>query len=120
MQSQIDRRDKMNTQLNDDVNKAREKIERLLRNIEELQHSDSETQLQVRRLERDLREEREKSLRMERELDGWRALRVERGSVLGRGHVGAFSDAGSRRGSSVYGSGEVPQRMPSNTKGFLA
>lgn len=118
LQSQIERRDKMNSQLNDDVSKARDKIERLLRNIEELQHTDSETQLQVRRAERELREEREKSLRLERELEGWRALRVERGSVLGRSHVGAFSDAGSRRGSSVYG-GDIPQRMPSNTKGFL-
>ncbi|XRM38341.1 class II myosin [Aspergillus tubingensis] len=119
LQSQIERRDKMNSQLNDDVSKARDKIERLLRNIEELQHADSETQLQVRRAERELREEREKSLRLERELEGWRALRVERGSVLGRSHVGAFSDAGSRRGSSVYGAGDIPQRMPSNTKGFL-
>ncbi|KKK18602.1 hypothetical protein AOCH_005613 [Aspergillus ochraceoroseus] len=120
LQSQIDRRDKMNTQLNDDLNRGREKIERLLKNIEELQQSESESQLQARRAERESREEREKVLRLERELNGWKALRVERGgSALGRSHVSAFSDTGSRRGSGVYSSGDVPQRMPSNTKGFL-
>ncbi|EKV12974.1 Myosin type II heavy chain, putative [Penicillium digitatum PHI26] len=118
LQSQIDRRDKMNAQLNDDVNRARDKIERLLRNIEELQHNDSDAQLLARRAERDLREEREKALRLERELEGWKALRVERSSTIGRGAV-AFSDAGSRRGSAVYGSNDIPQRQPSNTKGFL-
>ncbi|KAJ5833403.1 hypothetical protein N7474_001714 [Penicillium riverlandense] len=117
LQSQIDRREKINAQLNDDVNKARDKIERLLRNIEELQHSDSETQLQARRAERELREEREKALRLERELEGWKALRVERGSTVSRAPLAALSDVGSRRGSGAYN--ELPQRKPSNTKGFL-
>ncbi|RMJ27364.1 heavy chain [Aspergillus sp. HF37] len=120
LQTQIERREKMNNQLNDDVSKARDKIERLLRNIEELQHSDSDAQLQARRSERELREEREKALRLERELDGWKILRAERGSAVGRGPMATFSDAGSRRGSgSVYGTGETPPRKPSNTKGFL-
>lgn len=120
LQSKIDRRDKMNTQLSDDINKARDKIERLLRNIEELQQGDTETQLQARRAERELREEREKALRLERELEGWKALRVERGSTVGRGGAMAtFSDVGSRRGSAAFGSAETPQRKPSNTKGFL-
>ncbi|CAG8418034.1 unnamed protein product [Penicillium salamii] len=118
LQSQIDRRDKMNAQLNDDVNRARDKIERLLRNIEEIQHNDSDAQLLARRAERELREEREKALRLEREIEGWRGLRVERGSVIGR-PTHNFSDAGSRRGSAVYGSNDIPQRHPSNTKGFL-
>lgn len=109
LQSQIDRREKMNAQLNEDINKSREKNDRLLRDIQELQEADSQTQLQARRAERELREEKEKSLRLARELEGWKGLRVERGSNL----------AGSRRGSGVYGAGEVPQRMPSNTKGFL-
>ncbi|KAJ5794925.1 hypothetical protein N7457_001524 [Penicillium paradoxum] len=118
LQSQIDRRDKVNTQLNDDLNRARDKIERLLRNIEELQHNDSDAQLLARRAERDLREEREKALRLERELEGWKALRGERGSTIGRG-IAAFSDNGSRCGSAAYGSNDIPQRQPSNTKGFL-
>lgn len=118
LQSQLERRDKLNAQLEEDVNKGREKIDRLLRNIEELQQSDSEAQLQIRRVERELREEREKVLRLERELDGLKPLRTERGSAIGRPHV-TFSDVGSRRGSSVYGASDLPQRMPSNTKGFL-
>lgn len=120
LQSQIDRRDKMNAQLNDDVNKSRDKIERLLRSIDELQQGDTETQLQARRAERELREEREKALRLERELEGWKALRVERGSsTISRSTIAALSDVGSRRGSVVSGSNDTSQRKPSNTKGFL-
>ncbi|OOQ85685.1 myosin type II heavy chain [Penicillium brasilianum] len=115
LQSQIDRRDKMNTQLNDEVNKARDRIERLLKSIEELQQGDTETQLQARRAERDLREEREKVLYLERELEGWRA----RGASIGRSPMVALSDAGSRKGSAAYGYDTTPQRKPSNTKGFL-
>ncbi|KAL2002862.1 hypothetical protein VTN02DRAFT_5699 [Thermoascus thermophilus] len=121
LQAQIERRDKTNAQLTEDIAKSREKIERLLQTIEELQSSDSQNQLQARRAERDLREEREKSLRLERELEGWKALRAERGSAVGR-NMPALSDIGSRRGSGVFGpngQGEVPQRQASNTKGFL-
>ncbi len=116
LQSQIERREKMNSQLEEDVNRGREKVERLLKSIDELQQSESDSQLQARRAERELREEREKSLKLERELNGWKALRVERG--VGRSHV-TFSDTGSRRGSGAYTTGDLPQRMPSNTKGFL-
>lgn len=76
--------------------------------------------MQARRAERELREEREKALRLERELEGWKALRVERGSsTISRSPMAALSDVGSRRGSAVYGSVDTPQRKPSNTKGFL-
>ncbi|KAL1958711.1 hypothetical protein VTO42DRAFT_4054 [Malbranchea cinnamomea] len=132
LQSQIERRDKMNAQLTDDIAKARDKIERLLQTIDELQTSDSQNQIQARRAERELREEREKSARLERELEGWKALRIERGSAFGgrAGTHGALSElgerfSGSRRGSGVFvGSGpngliEVPQRKTSNSKGFL-
>lgn len=132
LQSQIERRDKLNAQMTEDVAKSRDKIERLLKNIDELQTSDSQSQIQARRAERELREEREKSLRLERETEGWKALRIERGSAFGgrTGTHGALSElgerfGGSRRGSGVFvGSGangpiEVPQRKASNTKGFL-
>ncbi|KAF3480115.1 uncharacterized protein GIQ15_05462 [Arthroderma uncinatum] len=125
LQTQIERRDKMNNQLTEDIGKSRDRIERLLQTIEELQTSDSENQLQARRADRELREEREKSLRLERELEGWKALRMERGSVAGKGPAyGGVSEMGdrfSRRGSGVYiGSGiEVPQRKMSTSKGFL-
>lgn len=131
LQSQIERRDKINVQLTDDISKSRDKVERLLRTIEELQSSDSENQLQARRAERELREEREKSLRLERELEGWKALRMERTAGIGRsGAFAAFNeerigDSDSRQGSGVYvgpaptGRIEIPQRKSSNTKGFL-
>ncbi|KAJ5759946.1 hypothetical protein N7520_007102 [Penicillium odoratum] len=119
LQAQIDRREKINGQLNEELNKGRDKIERLLRNIDELQQVDTETQMQARRAERELREEREKALRLERELEGWKALRVERTSTIGRLPMAAMSDVGSRRGSAAYGSNDMPQRKPSNTKGFL-
>lgn len=116
LQLQIDRRDKINTQLTEDISKSRDKIERLLTTIDELQSSDSTNQLQAKRAERDLREEREKALRLERELEGWKALRMERGSFVGAGpREREGSVAGSRRGS---GSADV-RRMMSNSKGFL-
>lgn len=109
----------MNAQLNDEVNKARDRIERLLQSIEELQQGDTETQLQARRAERELREEREKVLYLERELEGRKAMRVERNPNIGRSPMAALSDAGSRRGSAAYGYESTSQRKPSNTKGFL-
>ncbi|KAF7718793.1 Myosin heavy chain [Penicillium ucsense] len=116
LQSQIERRDKMNVQLTEEVNKARDRVERLLKNIEELQQGDTETQLQARRAERDLREEREKVQFLERELENLKAMRSS--ASIGR-PMTAFSETGSRRGSAAYGFDSTPQRKPSNTKGFL-
>ncbi|MCJ1321101.1 hypothetical protein MMC15_006445 [Xylographa vitiligo] len=125
LQTQIERRDKQNAQLEDDITKSRDKIERLLSTIDELQSDDSQNQLAARRAERDLRQEKEKALRLERELEGWKSLRVERGllgSVAGRG-----SEDGriSGRRSSLIGSlrasheGTGVKRNVSNSKGFL-
>lgn len=127
LQSQIDRRDKINSQLTDDISKSRDKIERLLSTIDELQSSDSGNQLQARRAERDLREEREKALRLERELEGWKGLRMERGNLVRNGTLVALSEMGDavgererRRGSGVGdGDGEGVARKTSTTKGFL-
>lgn len=113
----------------DDLNKSRDKTERLLQTIDELQASDSSAQLSAKRAERDLREEREKTLRLERELEATRNARNERPSVGRSGTLAALSDAGmgSRRGSyaarpeSQNGEVkiEVPQRTSSLSKGFL-
>jgi len=120
--------------LSEDLSKARDKIGSLLSTIDELQASDSSNQLAAKRAERELREERENRLRLERELEGWKGLRIERGSVHRSATLVALSDADvrSRRGSSIgpppqapssVGSGErrieVPQRKSSLTKGFL-
>ncbi|SMY22344.1 unnamed protein product [Zymoseptoria tritici ST99CH_1A5] len=129
LQSQLERREKASKLLNEDLNKSRDKIERLLQTIDELQASDSTAQLASKRAERELREEREKNLRLERELERMGAVsRADRESVRRSGTLAALSDAGngSRRASSqtpVPFSGdvkiEVPMRKSSLTKGFL-
>lgn len=136
LQSQLDRRDKQYASISEDLSKARDKISNLLGTIDELQSSDSANQLAAKRAERELREERERSLRLERELEGWKGLRLERGSARGGNGlnapaVGLGSEAGSvrgrgiREGSAVPGadSGEIlpPRqlRRVSATKGFL-
>jgi len=94
LQSQIDRREKANTQLSEDLLKARDKMSNLLSTIDELQTTDSTNQLTAKRAERELREERERALRLERELEGWKGLRFERGSnALGQ-FAEAFADDG--------------------------
>jgi myosin heavy chain 9/10/11/14 len=129
LQAQIERRDKSARILSDDLNKSRDKVERLLQTIDELQASDSTAQLAAKRAERELREEREKSLRLERELDAARIVRTERESARKSGTLAAMSDngMGSRRGSyaarpeSRNGDVkiEVPIRKSSISKGFL-
>ncbi|KAH0538192.1 hypothetical protein FGG08_005208 [Glutinoglossum americanum] len=146
LQSQIERRDRINSQLEDEISKARDKTDRLLQTIEELQSEGSTSQLAARRAERELREEREHSLRLERELEGWKGLRLERGAgggsrsntlaVGGLSEVSEESGNGSGSGGSEESSGGtggvhvvgkrssvgsvvVPQRKASNSKGFL-
>lgn len=118
LQSQIERRDKQAQQFQADLDKSRDKIERLLQTIDELQAEDSKNQLAARRAERDLREEREMKLKLERELEGWKGLRVERGQLLAGG-----SEDGRRvsiSGSIRRGMGEGGlNRQVSNSKGFL-
>lgn len=138
LQTQIERRDKQNASVMEDLNKSRDKISSLLATIDELQSSDSTNQLAAKRAERELREEREKNLRLERELEGWKNLRVDRRSILGVPPAPG-SDAGdsrSRRGSSIgllmgemgeasangkgkYGSLRSNLRRVSGQKGFL-
>jgi len=73
-----------------------------------------------------LREEREKALRLERELEGWKALRMERGNLVRNGTLVALSEMGDlgereRRRVSLAGSceGVGVARKASTTKGFL-
>ena len=118
LQSQLERRDKSAKQLSEDIDKGRNKIERLLSTIDELQAEEARSQLAARRAERDLREEREKGLRLERELEGWKGLRMERGSgVRGSGSEWGGSVRGHRTTESDGGEGL--SRMQSTTKGFL-
>ncbi|XDG07454.1 hypothetical protein ABKA04_007069 [Annulohypoxylon sp. FPYF3050] len=141
LQSQIERKDKQAVQLNDDVGRLRDRVDKLLKTIDELQASESSNQLSARRAERELREEKEKTLRLERELEGWKHLRMEKGSVNGSVRIGTpiWANEGRRLSAwrasgeaddtaSLSGTGiEVPKRKssighartPSLTKGFL-
>ncbi|KAL8706057.1 MAG: hypothetical protein Q9201_000879 [Fulgogasparrea decipioides] len=120
LEAQITRRDKTAQQLHEDISKGRDKIDRLLKTIDELQAEEASSQLQARRAERDLREEREKALRLERELEGWKGLRMEKkgsewgGSIRGRTPK---TGGGSRNGSAAFGEGL--RRKMSDSKGFL-
>lgn len=125
----------------------RDKADKLLKTIDELQASESANQLQARRAERELREEKEKIVRLERELDSWKTLRSEKGSVLGsvagsimsaaRGGVMRSGTMATMRSSGLAsvadddgnydaeGNVIIPKRkssisrVPSLTKGFL-
>ncbi|KAF7197893.1 Myosin type-2 heavy chain 1 [Pseudocercospora fuligena] len=131
LQSQIERREKSMSMLQDDLNRSRDKIGSLLQTIDELQQSDSTAQLASKRAERELLQEREKNLRLEREIERMGAVsRADRESVRRSGTLAALSDSGmmdrSRRGSSVAPStngGEVkidvPQRKSSLIRNFL-
>ncbi|KAI5362533.1 hypothetical protein Slin14017_G077700 [Septoria linicola] len=134
LQAQIERRERSQQMVQEDLNKSRDKISQLLETIDELQQSDSTAQLASKRAERELREEREKNLRLEREIERMGAVsRADRESVRRSATLANLSDAGygtadrSRRGSSVAPSAsvpgdlkiEVPQRKSSLSKGFL-
>lgn len=148
LQSQIDRKDKQNAQTEEDLHRMRDKADKLLKTIDELQASESTNQLQARRAERELREEKEKAARLERELESWKNLRSEKGSVLGS-VAGSIMSSSARSGgmtrsgtmatmrssglASVVDEEEVDanghvkipnrkssiSRVPSLTKGFL-
>lgn len=104
----------------------RDKMDKLLKTIEELQASESNNELSARRAERELREEKERALQLERELETWK-LRMEKGSNAGSVAGSVFG--GSMRNRHVGWTGDdtvkVPQRksslsrVPSMTKGFL-
>lgn len=113
-------------QLEEDIARSRDKVEKLLKTIDELQSSESSVQLAARRAERELREEREKALRFERELEGLKAR-----AVYGSGVMRATNLASENRGlvgtdrDELENGVEVPERKSSlnrqfsMSKGFL-
>lgn len=119
LNAQIQRRDKQVHNLNEEISKGRDKVERLLQDIDELQADEAKNQLAAKRAERDLREEKEKALRLERELEGWKALRMERSSSRMATMRGSGSEWGSV-GAGVEGRRDSGlHRANTNTKGFL-
>lgn len=124
LQLQIDRRDKANTQLEEEIARSRDRCEKFLKTIDELQNSDSANQLSARKAERELRDEREKALRLERELEGWKQLRMEKGGTMRRS--GTWRPGSEFGGSGAEENGiDIPKRKSSISrhtslsKGFL-
>ncbi len=105
LQAQIERKDKQAAQLTEDAARLHDRIEKLLGTIDELQASESDQQLSARRAERELREEKDKARRLERELEGWKNLRMEKGSGSVAGSV-RLSLAGFE-GGPVGGAGGI-------------
>jgi len=129
LQAQIDRKDKQNGQLQEDMGRMRDKMDKLLKTIEELQASEGANELAARRAERELREEKEKSMQLERELEGLKSMRFDRppapGSVAGGSIRGGWRGAGIGGSEADVESVRIPKRkssisrVPSLTKGFL-
>ena len=125
LQLQIDRKEKSNNQLQEDISRHRDKVEKLLKTIDELQSSESQERLSARRAQRELREEKEKALRLERELEGLK--------TRGVGGASGLRSSGSWRPGSSWGvehgngngSIDIPKRkssisrQASMSKGFL-
>jgi hypothetical protein len=97
LQGQIDRREKLVSSLEEDLNRQRDRVSDLLKNIDQLQSQVSEKEMLARRTDRELKDEREKALRLEREVEGWKGLRFDRGSV--KGGTGTLRVASSQFGS---------------------
>lgn len=120
----------------------RDKADKLLKTIDELQASESNNELQARRAERELHSEKEKAARLERELESWKNLRSDKSSAMGsvasslmgsvRGGTTRSGTMGTMRSSGLAsadtdaeGHVVIPKRkssisrVPSLTKGFL-
>ncbi|KAI9664300.1 MAG: hypothetical protein M1829_005855 [Trizodia sp. TS-e1964] len=107
LQAEIDRRDEVNSELEEELSKSRDETERLHQTIEELQSNGSQSQIQAaRRLNRELREEKERALRLERELEGWKALRLDRGNLRSGMNLFAAEDDDRDGVASPTGSSE--------------
>jgi myosin heavy chain 9/10/11/14 len=95
----------------------------LLKTIDELQSSESQEKLGARRAERELREEREKALRLERELESWKAQGM--GNLRNSGTWRPGSAWGAHGHGSEENGIEIPKRKSSMSrqtslsKGFL-
>ena len=78
LQSQLDRKESANAQLQVDADSSRNRIDRLLKTVDELQASDSDHSLAAKRAERELQSEKERRLKIEKELEALKDLRGDR------------------------------------------
>ena len=124
LQLQIERKEKANASLQEDITRSRDKVEKLLATIDELQSSDSTNQLSARRAERELREEKEKALRLEREVE---ILKTRGGQATSQKWPRAIGSRAGTPGLGEYSEDglDIPKRKSSMrrdmsmSKGFL-
>lgn len=77
LQAQLEQKDRAHSQLQNDIDSSRDRIDRLLKTVDELQASDSDHSLAARRAERELQSEKERRLKMEKELESLRDARAD-------------------------------------------
>ena len=73
LQYQLGERDKTKLRLEDDYNRLEDKLRKMRSQIEELEANESQLQVKKRKAERDFEEERERSAKLEKELEKLRS-----------------------------------------------
>ncbi|KAG5363689.1 Myosin type-2 heavy chain 1 [Yarrowia sp. B02] len=73
LRDQLDQRDQLVKRLQEESAKSEAKVSRLVAAVEKAQGSESQYQVVARRAERESRELREKSLRLEKDLENWKS-----------------------------------------------
>jgi myosin protein heavy chain len=119
LQTEIERKEKANTQLNADISRHRDKIQKLLETVEELHKSDAENQMSAKRAEAKLREEKEKALNFQKELETLKA-RTTSGTMRRENSRWAnASEFGDDNGIDIPQRKSSLRREMSLSKGFL-
>ena len=81
LEAQLERKEKDNSQLQNDADSSRERIDRLLKTVDELQASDSDHSLAAKRAERELQGERERRLKLEKDIEALKDVRGDRENI---------------------------------------
>ena len=108
LRQQLETRTKQNTNLNRDLNNARAEISTLNAQLKDYQAAETSHQQALKKATREMQQERDRAQRIERELEGWRGLRMEKenrrsGSFGGYPPLGDSPDASNRRVSGSFG-----------------
>ena len=110
LRQQLETRTKQNASLNRDLNNARAEIATLHSQLKDHQAAEASHQQALKKANREMHQERDRAHRIERELEGWRGLRMEKenrrsGSFGGYPPLGDSPDASNRRISGSFGMG---------------
>jgi len=105
--------------LNQDISRHRDKIQKLLETVEELHKSDAENQMSAKRAEAKFREEKEKALKLEKELETMKARSVGTMRRTGNSSWTVASEFGEDNGVEIPQRKSSLRREMSMSKGFL-